>query len=160
MKSLIFTLSITIILALSACNRPTTYTVTKLIVKPDSLYNEEAKKFLGKSITIEQFDNAIKLHIEGHNPLFLSGGSQNGYYNVKHDPLEYSISYGLKDNGVSYSAIFKKEQDGSDYLSIQIIEPNKHPTDTVHYHISGDGVGAALSSEFQNKVRVDMIAKP
>jgi len=159
-KSQIFFLGTILILILAACTHRTTYTITKLSVKPDSLYNDEATLFLGKPITIKQFDKAVELQVGNGTPLFLQFRSQNNNYEKTNNPLDYNISYSAETNGVYYDLECLKTKDGTLFLQLELQKRNSHPTDTTHYSSGNIGLGAALMRSEQNQVHVTITAEP
>jgi hypothetical protein len=158
MKQLNYLILIIFSISLIACNHQTSYTVTTLKVKPDSLYNEEATLFLSKPIIVEELDKAVKLQIGDNAPLFLQLRGRNNNYEKTNNPLDFYINYSTRTNGVYYELALLKTKDGSPFLTLALHQKNKHPTDTIHYITSGSGVGGALMESERNQVNIKITA--
>jgi len=156
MRQLKILLLIIISIAAISCSNKSTYKITKVEVKPDSLYTEEANNFVGKTLTTELYDNSVKLTIEGQEPLFLKLESQNQ-------------SNDLRDNYMGYNGTYKKiiydlslcyDNNGNKLVKLTLSKMNKNQTDTTTYKEDGAGLGAALMASVKNKVFTTITAQP
>lgn len=96
----LFYISIALItIGFNSCNKETILQITDVKISPDTLYNQNAQRFLGKELHIVFYDKSVKLFIDGQASHILRLYPSGDYLGESYS-LSLSKKYGIVDSAV------------------------------------------------------------